>query len=218
MNSSHFLSAGSKPDRCSAARIFPTRSRCIKFVDELYPPLKACQSHGSADGISPLRNNCEPDSADGIFLLGGPTLLLRFPSLGGPDRHSTDGISPLRVDASNLSMGDTTTSGHFPICRHAFWWAYDCVNIWYIHKGSLFGLSLDILVSCDETMETSNILKRHSHPGITQTLSSRVTVGQKIECVKSLFTCKEDYNGSTIWLQKRKGWLLFPLFSVGLLI
>jgi len=60
-------------------------------------------------GFLPLGSDC--DFTAGIFLLGGLTLLLGFP-------HSKVQIAtplwdspPLRVNASNLSISDTLTSG-----------------------------------------------------------------------------------------------------------
>ena len=58
------------------------------------PTLDAYQVHSSADGAKPsLESNHDPISAVGIPPLGSSTLLLRFPTLGGPNRHSVIGLT-----------------------------------------------------------------------------------------------------------------------------
>ena len=71
------------------------------------------RGHDSLMGFPSLESNCEPDSAAGIFPLGGPNLLLGFFPFRGLHRHSADRISPTWSRHIQSIMSDTPLQASF---------------------------------------------------------------------------------------------------------
>ena len=137
---------------------FPPRRVDKSNLSIAYTPLRSLWVQSSTVGISPTRKLLARfccwdfptrinNSVDG------------FPYSEVPDCHFAAGIFPLRVDVSNLLLGDTPTSGPFQFAGS--WEPMIAWFIRYIPWGfSYLDYLLNVLVPCNHWVETSWISQR----------------------------------------------------------